>query len=355
MVRVGVIGAGMIAQREHIPGYQKCGNAEVVAVADPLEDRVKEVACCFNIPNVYTEWRKVVQRKDVDAVSVCTPNATHAEISIAAAKAGKHVLVEKPMATSMAEVDAMIAAAEKAGVHLMVEQTVRFYPESEAAKDILESGILGKIQTVRGRVSHGGPEYWSPTGKWFLQRKHAFGGTMCDLAIHGIDLIRWLVGEPIVEVAGFQGLLEKKGTDVEDNGVFIYKFASGAMGTMESSWTTRPEDTCVHLYCQNGNIKLTLWQEEETVVTQPMVVEVECPAGAFVPSLPKESRRGGPFAYFVHCIETGEKPFVSGEEGGASLEVILAAYESARTGKIVRLPLPRKRAEAAPTRGKKRR
>ena len=354
MVRVGIIGAGMIAQREHIPGYLKCG-AKVLAVADPWEERLKEVAERFKIPNAYTDWRKVVQRKEVDAVSVCTPNVTHAEITIAAAKAGKHVLVEKPMATSMAEVDAMIAAAEKAKVHLMVEQTVRFYPECEAAKDLLESGLLGKIQSVRGRVSHGGPEYWSPTGKWFMQKKHAFGGTLCDLAIHGIDLIRWLVGEAIVEVAGFHALLEKKGADVEDNAVFIYKFAGGAMGTMETSWTTRPEDTCCYIYCQNGNLKLTLWQEEETAVAQPMVVEVERPAGSFVPSVPKESRLGGPYAYFVHCIETGEKPFVSGEEGGASLEVILAAYESARTGKVVRLPLPRKKAaEAARPRRKRR-
>jgi len=346
MVRIGVIGVGMIAQREHIPGYLESGEAEIVAIADPWEERVREVAERFEIPNAFTDWRKVVQRKDIDAVSVCTPNTTHAEITIAAAKAGKHVLVEKPMATSMAEVDAMISAAEKAGVILMVEQTLRFYPECEVAKDILESGILGKIQTVRGRVSHGGPEYWSPTGKWFLQKKQAFGGTLCDLAIHGIDLIRWLVGEPITEVAGFQALLEKPDADVEDNAVFIYKFSGGAMGTMETSWTTRPEDTCVYLYCENGNMKLTLWQEEKADIKDPVVVEIEKPAGRFLPAVAEKSRRGGPYAYFLHCVQTGEKPFVSGEEGGASLEVILAAYESARTHSVVRLPLPR-RAPAA--------
>lgn len=363
MIKIGVVGCGAIARRAHLPGFSPVGSPQaglayggfkyggnkesvVQAVCDQNRDKAVEAAKIFGVEKIYTDWHELVKNPDIDAISICTPNYLHAPIAIEAAKNGKHVLVEKPMATTMSDAQTMVAAAQSAGVVLMVEQTERFNPVNEIARDVIHQGDLGKIFQVRTRSSHSGPDNWSPGSDWFFNKECAGFGSMADLGIHKLDLIRWLLGEEIVQVAGFTGTLAKPNCEVEDNAVGVLRFKSGAMGVLESSWTTSPGEGSTSIYGSEGNIKMG------AVADVPMAIEfspkrevgfsLSLPSGRIekcrlVPNIPAASRSGGPFNHFVDCIKTGAAPISSGSDNLKSLEVILAILESSATGKVINL------------------
>jgi UDP-N-acetylglucosamine 3-dehydrogenase len=335
-VKVGIIGCGAITQKVQLPRFKECNDAEIVAVADVNEKVAKEVAVKFGVPKYYTDWRQMLKRKDIDAVSVATPNFLHAPMTIAACNARKHVLVEKPITVSMKDADAMITAAKKNKVILMVEQVHRFMPHHEKAHELLQSGIIGKVTTIRGYFGHMGPEYWSPTGKWFFNKKEAVGGAMADLGIHAIDTIRYILGKEVVRVAAFVGALEKK-IEIEDNGVCIMQFDDGTFGTLAASWTYKPGSMQYTFYGTKG----TMWVGGSLKHDRGLLIELIKPKGMLMPDVPEVSKYGTPYQYFINCIIKGEKPFVSGEEGAKSLEIILAAYKSSKEKRFVDLPLPR--------------
>ena len=327
MIKIGVIGCGAIAQVEHLPGFAKCKNGRVAAVADVDEKKGRRISKKFGIKDFYCNWREMLERDDIDGVTIATPNFLHREMAVAAAKSRKHILVEKPIATSMKEADEMVRMARKNNVILMVEQTHRFLPANQKARDLLRKGVIGRVTTVRGRVGHGGPETWSATGKWFFKKKEAFGGVMADMGIHEIDAIRWMLGKEIKEVSAFTGTLEKK-IELEDNGICIFKFKDGTFGVMEASWTTRPGIAQAIFYGEKGTM----------TVNAVGAVTIELASGrTVILKVTIQSKYGSAYQYFVNCIEKREKPFVSGEEGRKSLEVILAAYKSSATGKVVKI------------------
>jgi len=335
-LKIGVIGCGAIAQRVQLPKFKLCKEAEVVAVADINEKLVKQVAATFGVPKYYTDWQELIKRKDIDAVSVATPNYLHAPMTIAVCNAKKHVLVEKPMTVSMRDADEMIAAAKKNKVILMVEQAHRFRPHHQVAQELIVNGVIGKVTSVRGFLGHTGPEYWSPTGKWFFSKTEAGGGALADLGIHAIDAIRYILGKEVVQVAAFVAALEKK-IEIEDNGVCIMQFADGTFGSLSASWTYKPGGMQLVFYGTKG----TLWAGGGLKDDKPIVVETTAPEGILLPDIPTESKFGTPYQYFVNCIIKKEEPFVNGEEGAKSLEIILAAYQSSKEKRFVDLPLPR--------------
>lgn len=182
-IRVAVIGCGAIAQRRHIPEYADNEHVELVAFSDPNGERAEQCANRYG-GKAFTDHRELLRQIRPDAVSVCTPNATHAPISIEAARAGAHVLVEKPMATSDEEARNMIEAAESAGVFLMVGHNQRLMPPHVKAKELLESGKLGKVLSFRTSFGHPGPEGWSLDGResWFFRKEEAAMGAMATSA-----------------------------------------------------------------------------------------------------------------------------------------------------------------------------
>jgi predicted dehydrogenase len=200
-VRVAVIGCGLVAQRSHLPAYQASDEADLVAVSSGRSETARTAAEQFGARKVHATWQKAVADPEVEAVDICTPNALHAPIAIAAARAGKHVLVEKPMALSLDEADAMIAAAREAGVTLMVAHNLRFAPIYEQVKRIVAEGAIGMPLAARGVFMHAGPdEFWGATSDWFWQAETAGGGALIDMGIHMIDLLRWFIDRPVVEV-----------------------------------------------------------------------------------------------------------------------------------------------------------
>lgn len=223
-LKVAVIGCGSIAQYRHLPEYKMNKDVELVAVCDINEERVNKVASEYGV-KAYTSYEELLASGTVDAVSVCTPNYLHAPISVVALNSGVHVLCEKPMATSKESAEAMIEAAKANNKKLMIAHNQRFVASHQKARQLIENGEVGRIYSFRTAFGHGGPEGWSVDGKdsWFFRKEEAFIGAMGDLGVHKTDLLRYILGEEIVEVGAFVETTAKDFGDVDDNAVCVLK------------------------------------------------------------------------------------------------------------------------------------
>lgn len=338
-VRVALIGCGQIAKHLHVPDYACCPQAEIVAMCDILPKKAEALAKRWAPgAKVFSDYQKMLKQVKPDAVTVCTPNYLHAPITIAALNAGCHVNVEKPMACSSAEAQKMIDAAKRNKRLLNVNQSQRLFAPHVKAKEVIESGIMGKILHVTAMFGHEGPENWSPTGKWFFRRKEARFGAMADLGVHKADLVRYLTGKEVAEVSAFFERLEKKNTDVEDNFVSCLKFTDGTVGTLCASWTVKGmEANYLILHCANGSLRVC------ELPTQPLVANLVRPQCDIVFDVPPpvanydDSWGLDASGAFVRAILGLQKPYCPAEEGKKSLEVILAAEKAALTRRTVKL------------------
>ncbi|KOY17167.1 Gfo/Idh/MocA family protein [Paenibacillus xylanivorans] len=336
-IKVAVFGCGAIAERRHIPEYAANENVELVAFADPIVERAEKMAETYG-GKAYSSYEELLASEEVDAVSVCTPNYLHASMAIAAANAGKHVLVEKPMAVTTEEGEQMIEAAKKNGVYLMVGHNQRLMPPHIKAKEILDSGKLGKVLNFRTSFGHPGPEGWSVDGaeSWFFRKEEAIMGAMGDLGVHKSDFIRYLLDDEVSEVAGFISTLHKENTKVDDNATCLLRMKSGAIGTLVASWTQyRAGDNSTVLWCENGVMKIGTVEGDEVIVELTNGTVETYKVGAMATN--DKQVPSGVIDAFVESIVTQTPPSISGEEGLRSLQVILAAFESEKTGQIVKL------------------
>lgn len=336
-IRVAVIGCGSISKHRHIPEYAANEHVELVAFCDLKIERAEEYAAQFGA-KAYTDYKQLLAEVKPDAVSVNLPNALHAPVSIAAAEAGAHVLVEKPMAGSTDEAQAMIEAAKKNNVFLMVGHNQRLMPPHVKAKEILDSGVLGKVISFRTSFGHPGPEAWSIDGRdsWFFDKPAAIMGAMGDLGVHKSDLIRYLLSDEVAEVSAFIGTIHKDGTEVDDNATCILRMQSGAIGTLVASWTYyKGEDNSTVLWCENGVIKIGTHPDDQVIVELRNGTVERYKVGAIATNTAQTT--SGVIDEFVKSIVTGTKPSISGEEGMKSLNVILAAFESQATGRTIKL------------------
>jgi len=336
-IKVAVFGCGAIAQRRHIPEYAENQNVELVAFADPNLERAQEMVELYG-GKAYASYEEILANEDIDAVSVCTPNYLHAPMTIAAANAGKHVLVEKPMACSIEEAEQMIEAAQKNNVYLMVGHNQRLMPPHVKAKEILDSGKLGKVLTFRTSFGHPGPEAWSVDGadSWFFRKEEAIMGAMGDLGVHKSDFIRYLLNDEVSEVASFIGTLHKEGTEVDDNATCLLRMKSGAIGTLVASWTQyKGGDNSTILWCENGVMKIGTVEGNEVIVELTDGTVETYQVGMM--STNEKQVPSGVIDAFVESINTNTPPTISGEEGLRAVKVILGAFESQKTGRIVQL------------------
>ncbi|MDF2524605.1 MAG: dehydrogenase, partial [Clostridiales bacterium] len=243
MINIGIIGCGKITQVRHAPEYYMNPNAKIIGFYDTNKERAEQLAKEYNAV-AYSSYEKMLENIEIDAVSVCSANQFHAEMTIAALKAGKHVLCEKPMAMSLAECEAMVQAAKESGKLLMIGHNQRLLKTHKRAKKLILEGAIGDIVTFKTTFAHGGPETWSiepGKGVWFFSKEKAVLGAMADLGIHKTDLILYLTGQQIVETTAYLGTIDKKDAngnliEVDDNAICIYKLSGGAVGTMSASW-----------------------------------------------------------------------------------------------------------------------
>jgi len=229
-MKVALFGCGWI-QDFHARAVVACGH-EVAVVTNHREETARAFAERHGIPAVTTDWEAAAADASIDAVVIGTPNAFHAPQAIAALATGKHVLVEKPMAVSVAECDAMIAAAEGAGASLMVAHCWRFHPDVVAMRDRIATGELGEVVKTRGYGVHAG---WGPSG-WFVDRALAGGGALPDMGVHAIDTARFLLGDPsAARVCAAIGT-RYGDYDVDDDGILLISWTQGTNSVVESGW-----------------------------------------------------------------------------------------------------------------------
>ncbi|NLF31727.1 MAG: Gfo/Idh/MocA family oxidoreductase [Planctomycetes bacterium] len=329
--RVVVVGAGAIAQRRHLIEFKARQDVELLAIVDINAQRARDVAAHFGAPHAMTEFKDALALKP-DAVSVCTPNYLHAPQTIAALKAGAHVLCEKPMAISVAETRAMIRAARTARKQLMIAHNQRFVPAHARAREILASRELGKVVAFSTSFAHGGPEGWSVDGEkgFFFKKNEAVLGAMGDLGVHKLDLIRYILGDEVSQIGAAVATLAKPRCGVDDTAFATMAMASGALGQMFAGWIhTSPGATnATIVYCQKGQLHLMDHPD------YPLVIRRRGGETAHV-TLPKVSNSGVVDA-FVDAIRSGRPNPIPGEDGARSLAAVMACMESARTGRFVK-------------------
>jgi predicted dehydrogenase len=341
MINVGIIGCGKIAQVRHIPEYADNQNVRLTGFFDIEQLRSADLAKKYG-GRTYATYQEMLDDSSIDAVSVCSANVSHAEITIAALKAGKHVLCEKPMAVTLQECEEMVKVANLSGRYLMIGHNQRLAKAHVKAKKLIEEGRIGEILSFRTTFGHGGPETWSiDPGKnvWFFDRSKSVMGAMADLGVHKTDLIHFLTGQTIIETTArliTQDKRDKNGDliGVDDNAICIYKLSGGAIGTMTASWTFYgAEDNSSILYGTKGILRiyddpryaLTLINHDGRA-THYDVEKIQT----------NESQtNSGVIDLFVDCLINNRKPEISGEEVLKSMRVIFASIESSQTGRAV--------------------
>lgn len=338
-LKVAVIGCGSIATHRHLPEYAANENVEITAVCDIVGERAEEAAVKYQA-KAYTDYKILLKEENIDAVSVCLPNYLHAPVSIDALNTGAHVLCEKPMATSIEEADKMIEAAEQNGKKLMIGHNQRFVASHQKAKELIESGAIGKIYSFRTAFGHGGPEGWSADGKesWFFKKDKAFIGAMGDLGVHKADLVRYLLQDEFVEVGAFVETSAKENTDVDDNATLILKSEKGTIGTLAASWAyTAKEDNSTVIYGEKATLRLEDDPVYSLVAQYANGETVKYELGAI-----QSNDEGGQTTthvidHFVESIQNDTIPLINGVEGKKSLAIILGALESVKTKRIYSL------------------
>lgn len=338
-LRIGVIGCGSIAQFRHLPEYAGNKQVELVAVCDIVEDRVNEVATKYNV-KAYIDYKELIHSGEVDAISVCLPNYLHAPVSIEGLNNGLHVLCEKPMATSQEEADAMIAAAAKNEKKLMIAHNQRFVRSHQLARQLIESGEVGKIYSFRTAFGHPGPEGWSIDGKesWFFEKDKAYIGAMGDLGVHKTDLLRYLLGEEIVEVGAFIETTAKEFADVDDTAVCALKTESGIIGTLAASWSyTAKEDNSTIIYGEKAILRLEENPNYSLIAQYTNGEVVNYELGKIQSNDEGGQNTTHVIDHFVESILNNTEPLITGEEGMKSLAVIIAALKSNETKTIAKV------------------
>jgi predicted dehydrogenase len=341
MFKIGIIGCGKIAQVRHIPEYAANPDAELAGYFDLNLERAEQLAHLYG-GKAFASYQDLLADPSIDAVSVCTANSSHAEISIAALRAGKHVLCEKPMATTQADCDAMVQAAEESGRYLMIGQNQRLAKAHVKAKELIDSGLIGEIISFRTTFGHGGPETWSvDPGKstWFFDKNRAAMGAMADLGIHKTDLIHYLTGDHVVETTARLVTMDKRGADgeligVDDNAICIYRLSKGALGTMTASWTFYgAEDNSTILYGTRGIMRI---YDDPTYAIQVSNLAGETILYQIDKIQTNDSQtKSGIIDAFMDCLVADKAPEISGKEVAKTMRVIFASIESSKTGRAV--------------------
>ena len=341
-LRVGVVGLGIGSL--HIQGYQRLPQAEVIAVCDIHEQRAQQVAQEYGVTHVFTDYQQMLEKVELDAVSVCTPNALHAPVAIAAMEAGCHILCEKPLAHQLQDAERMLQVAKKTGVLFMMGMNNRFRGDSQTLKRHIDAGDLGDIYYAKcGWLRrHGIPGF----GGWFTTKALSGGGPLIDIGVHVLDLTWWLMGCPEPDAVfgatfakfgpygrgqGSWGTPQKGGTfDVEDLATALIRFKNGAVCHLDASWASHIERDV--FYSQLMGTKGGASLEPLRIFTDRHGVPED-----FVPHAPSISGHLAEVEHFVECILKRKACIAPIEHGVAVMRMLDGIYRSAETGELVRV------------------
>jgi predicted dehydrogenase len=340
--RVGIIGGGGIAQAVHIPGWKNLPEVEIVGVADVSEPTAKKAADAAGASQVFSDYRDLL-KLDLDAVDICTPNKVHTPAVLAALAAGKHVLCEKPLAVTTAEVREMGRAADAKGLKLMTGQHQRFTTPGVAAKAWIDGGNLGEAYHARVRAMR---RAGLPPAAGFIDAKLSGGGPCMDIGVHALDLCMWLMGFPKpVRVSGsaktvfakghgmpnLWGAWDRERYSVEDFATGYIHFDNGATMVLESAWMSHQEEQeelLAQLYGTKGGLK---WPDAKFVT----VVNGTHAQGSLTHPVHVQHPHWNEIAAFYDCVVNGKQSPVPWTETIKVIAILEAIYASSTEGREV--------------------
>jgi len=329
-IRIAIVGAGYIAHY-HARGLLEQQNVEIVASCGLPLEATQEFADKYGIKDVTTDAMSLTTRDDIDAVLIGTPNKFHAPFAIEFLERGKDVFVEKPMAMTPAEGQAMAQAASQHGRLVMVGHMWRFDTEVNYVRDVVQSGKIGEVFKTKGYGIH---ENWGPAG-WFTQKELAGGGALIDMGVHAIDTVRYILGDPKP-----RAVYAKIGTyfgdwDVDDSGILMITWEGGVTSVIESGWWHPHMDgpeAGTRLFGSTGYASLFPTELKFKIGEFP---------GAFKAPMPERSEQCDQIIYtrqmehFASCIRERRAPVPGIAEGQVVLDIVDAAYRSSESGKVV--------------------
>ena len=337
-LRVGMIGCGMITQKRHAPEYAENKNVEIYGFFDNNQERAGDLVKQYG-GKIYQTPKDMLEDPDIDAVSICTPNHMHSDLTVASLKAGKHVLCEKPMALTLKESGAMILAAEETGKILMIGHNQRLLPAHKKAKEVLVSGQLGKILFFQSNFKHAGPENWSvnhSSSTWFFNKEQAHFGVLGDLGSHKLDIIRYLTDSEVDEVFTTASTVDKRYDngeyiDIEDIAISLFRMRNGLTGHMNVSWCNYgSEDNSTVIYCERGVMKIYGDFPEDMVLEMKDGSKIRYEVGGIATN--SNQLRSGIINEFIDSILMNRTPLITGKDGHNTLAVIVAGLKSSGTG-----------------------
>ncbi len=330
-IRVGVVGLGWVAQVFHLPLLAKIEGAEVVAVCDKDKARSRMIGEKFSVPNVFSDYRQMLDRDDIDAVIVSTSNDAHHPVTMATLQAGKHAFVEKPITKTFQEAKELTEEANRHKLTLMVGMNNRFRPDTMILKSFVEKGELGKLFYAKG----GWLKSLSETNPWMTRKDKSGGGVVLDLGIVMLDLILWMMGfPPVTRVSAT--MYGHKTKSVEDTCVATVKMKPDSVLTLEVSWSLLSAQD--YFYCN-------LFGTEGSALINPLRIHKQLhgslvnltPASSDSPNGLYRKSYENELRHFIGALR-GLHPVVStGEEAMERMKVVEAIYRSSQKGKEVQL------------------
>ena len=341
IVNVAVVGYGGMGGW-HTRLLQEIPEVRLAGVYDILPERNK--AAEEKGIKAYESLEALLADPEIDAVSVCVANHVHAEITIAALKAGKHVLCEKPMATKLKDCQMMVDTAEQMSKKLMIGQNQRFAKAHAEAKKLIECGDIRSVLTFKTTFGHGGPETWSVDAgpqNWFFDKKRAAMGAMADLGVHKTDLIQYLLNDTVEETTAKITTLDKKDSNgnligVDDNAICIYRMKSGIIGTMTASWTYYgEEDNSTIIYGTEGMLKI--YHDPKYCIEL-----IRKDGGKVFYDIDQiqtndNQTKSGIIDAFVESVENDTEPAVPGKSVLSAMKAIFGSLKSSELGRTVRV------------------
>jgi UDP-N-acetyl-2-amino-2-deoxyglucuronate dehydrogenase len=357
----GIVGCGMIS-RFHAKAVADIRGAKVVACQDAFPQAADKLAAELGC-TAYHDLDALLADPDVEVVTICTPSGLHMEPAVAAAKAGKHIIVEKPLDITLKRCDAMIGAAKKAGVVLSTIFPSRFHKSSQLVKQAIDKGRFGRLTMGDAYVKWFRTQEYYDSGAWRGTWKLDGGGALMNQAVHSVDLLLWFMG-PALEVTAFAATLAHQRIEVEDVVVATVRFANGALGVIEASTATWPgELKRIEISGDAGSAivreeDLAVWKfaketKADDTIRQSMASRTQTGGGAADPKAIGHHGHTLQFQDVLAAIKKGKQPLIDGPEGRKAVELILAIYKSAETGKPVKLPLAADPSLKARVKGKK--
>jgi predicted dehydrogenase len=343
--RVALLGAGFIAEIHAESCRRFVPEAEIVAVYARNREKAAAFADRHHIPQVFDHLETAIHGSDCDVVDICLPNFLHHRAVLAAAQAGKHVIIEKPLALSLAEADEMIAACRAARRKLMYAEELCFAPKYERARKLVHEGAVGRVYHLRQCEKHSGPH-----SDWFYDLAQSGGGAIMDMGCHGLAWARWMLGgspKALSVQAHLQtGLLHGQRTRAEENSVMIVEFEGGEIGVVENSWAKHGGmDDRIEVHGTGGVIYADLFMGNAALTYSEQgygyaMEKAGRTQGWSFTGFEEAFNQGYPqeLQHFIQCVREDRTPVVTGEDGRAVLEMMCAAYQSARLGRKVALP-----------------